>query len=211
NQAEREGLRELFSGAFRLFRNPTAHGVVGYSAPEGKAIIGLVDLMLKMLQRAEELPPPGLFPENVEVALVRVEEAIGPGAASRLRTFLGKCLKELGLKPATAKQWIPFKRYALYKLDQWEKPRSHPITVFYLRATDPEYRLQFSTYHYVRVVGFNADWLIKELTGLGFQLVGKNQEPRIDLRIHNDQSFFDTLFELVKRTADELEQTLRQD
>jgi uncharacterized protein (TIGR02391 family) len=41
NQAEREGLRELYSGAFRLFRNPTAHGVVGYSAAEGKAIISL--------------------------------------------------------------------------------------------------------------------------------------------------------------------------
>ena len=30
--SEREGLRELFSGAFKLFRNPAAHGVVGYSS-----------------------------------------------------------------------------------------------------------------------------------------------------------------------------------
>ena len=58
NNAERKGLRELYAGAFRLFRNPTAHSVVGYSAAEGRAILGLVDLLLRMLKRAEELPPP---------------------------------------------------------------------------------------------------------------------------------------------------------
>ena len=43
-QSEREGLRELYSGAFKLFRNPAAHGAVGYNASDGKAIIGLVNL-----------------------------------------------------------------------------------------------------------------------------------------------------------------------
>jgi uncharacterized protein (TIGR02391 family) len=212
NQSEREGLRELYSGAFRLFRNPTAHGVTGYSAAEGKAIIGLVDLMLKMLKRAEELPPPDLFPENVETALSKIEETIGPGATSRLRMFLGKCLKEIGLKPsASAKQWIAFRRYALYKPDHWDEPRSHSIAVFYLVATGPEYSLYFSTnYYYANVVGFNVDRLIEELTELGFRLRGKNQEPRVELRMHNDQIFFDELFNLVARTADELEETLQQ-
>ena len=73
NQSERDGLRELYSGAFRLFRNPTAHGVVGYSAAEGKAIIGLVDLLLRLVKRAEELPPQDLFPSNVEKAISLVE------------------------------------------------------------------------------------------------------------------------------------------
>ena len=73
----------VYAGAFRLFRNPTAHGVVGYSAAEGRAIIGLVDLLLKMLKRAGELPPADLFPENLETALARIEETTGPGAASR--------------------------------------------------------------------------------------------------------------------------------
>src|SRR5215207_1789848 len=58
NLSEREGLRELYSGAFKLFRNPTAHGVVGYDSVEGKSIIGLVNLLLKILARASELPPP---------------------------------------------------------------------------------------------------------------------------------------------------------
>lgn len=211
-QSEREGLRELYSGAFKLFRNPTAHGVVGYSAAEGKAIIGLVDLMLKMLKRAEELPPPDLFPDYLDAALVRIEEGIGPGATSRLRLFLGKCLTEVGLKPASAKQWLPFKKYALYKPENWEEPKPHAISVFHLWTVGTKCHLYFPTsYYYVNVVDFNLDRLLEEVTDLGFQLSGKNQEPQIDIRMHNDQDFFDALLELIKRIADELEQTLRQD
>ncbi len=65
-RSEREGLRELYSGAFKLFRNPTAHSTVGYDAADGKAIIGLVNLLLRILKRAEDLPSPELFPENLE-------------------------------------------------------------------------------------------------------------------------------------------------
>lgn len=211
-QPEREGLRELYSGAFKLFRNPTAHGVVGYEAVEGKAIIGLVNLMLKMLKRAEELPPPDLFPDNVERALSEVEEAIGPGAASRLRMFLGKCMK-VGLKPSTAaKQWIPFKRYGLVKFDRWDEPKPFSIPMFYLLAEVPGKGLHFSTNsYYSYVVGFDVDQLIEELRELGFRLTGKNREPRIDFRMCNDQAFFDALFDLVARTADELEETLQQE
>lgn len=213
SQAEREGLRELYSGAFKLFRNPTAHGVVDYSAAQGKAIIGLVDLMLKMLKRVEELPSPELFSDNVDTALSNIEKAIGPGATSRLRMFLGKCMKELGLRPSTsAKQWIPFRRYAFYKPENWIEPKPHAIAVFYIVSAGTEPSLSFPTsYYYRNVVGFNVDRLINELTDLGFLLVGKNQEPRIDLRISNDQRFFDTLFELVLRTGDELEETLQQE
>jgi uncharacterized protein (TIGR02391 family) len=205
-QSEREGLRELYSGAFKLFRNPTAHGVVGYDAVEGKAIIGLVNLMLKMLKR--ELPPP--FPENVERALSEVEEAIGPGAASRLRMFLGKCVK-LGLKPSTsAKQWIPFRRYGLVKFKNWDEPRPNPIPMFYLLSEVQG--LHFSTNsYYSYVIGFNVDQLSEELAELGFRLTGKNREPRIGFQMCNDQAFFDALFDLVARTADELEETLQQD
>lgn len=108
--SEREGLRELYSGSFKLFRNPTAHGVVGYSAPEGKDIIGLVDLMLKLLNRAEELSSSEFIPEYVETALSKLEETLGPGASGRLRFFLDRCVKEARLKPAKAKQWIPSRR-----------------------------------------------------------------------------------------------------
>jgi uncharacterized protein (TIGR02391 family) len=211
SQSEREGLRELYSGAFKLFRNPTAHGVVGYSVAEGKAIIGLVDLMLKMLKRAGELPPPDMFPENLEKVLAQIEEVIGPGATSRLRVFLGKIIRDTGLRPSTsAKQWIPFKRYCLYKAAQWDEPKPHRIAVFYLTAPGKDYGLHFPmTSYYEQVVGFNVDRLLEELTDLGFWLTGKNQEPFIDLKMHNDQAFFDGLFDLIVRTVDELEGTLQ--
>ncbi len=209
--AEREGLRELYSGAFKLFRNPTAHGVVGYSPAEGRAIIGLVDLMLKMLKRVEEVPPPGSLPSNVEDVLSQIEEVIGPGATGRLRIFLGKCV-QMGLTTTAATKWIPFRRYALYKPDRWDKPKPHPIAVFYLVATGAEYSIWFPTgYYYADVVGFNLDRLVEELTELGFQLAGKDREPRADLRIHNDQAFFDALLAILARVVEELDDTLRQD
>ena len=123
SEAEREGLRELYSGAFKLFRNPTDHAVAGYAAAEGKAVIGLVDLMLKILERVEALPSPDLFPYNVETTLAKAKEAIGPGAASQLRLFLGRCLREVGLQPSpSAKQCIPFERVALYQPDHGGEP-----------------------------------------------------------------------------------------
>jgi len=148
----------------------------------------------------------------VEASLNLLEKPLGPGATSRLRVFLGKCMREAGLKPATAKQWIPFRTHALYKRDQWDKPKPHVIAVFYLMVSEPEYKLVFSTgYYYSRVVDFNVDRLVEELTGLGFQLAGKDQEPRVDLRAHNDQAFFDALFDLVVRTVDELGRTLQKE
>lgn len=211
NQSEREGLRELYSGAFKLFRNPTAHGVVGYDAAEGKAIIGLVNLMLKILERAGKLPPPGLFPDNVEKALIEIEGTIGPGGASRLRVFLGECIRT-GIRSSTsAKQWIPFRRHGLVKYDRWDKPRPHPVTMFYLLAGEQEHGLHFPVRdYYANVVGFDVDRLVEELTGLGFRLAGKNLNPRIEFRLHNDQGFFDALLNLVTRTAGELEATLQQ-
>ena len=62
--AEREGLRELYSGAFKLFRNPSAHGVVGYDNAEGKSIVALVNLLLKLLDKVTGLPPPESAPQE---------------------------------------------------------------------------------------------------------------------------------------------------
>jgi uncharacterized protein (TIGR02391 family) len=208
--SEREGLRELYSGAFKLFRNPTAHSVVGYTPAEGKAIIGLVDLLLKMLKRAAELPPPGLFSENVQKAINDVEQGIGPSAASQFRAFLGKCLR-IGIKPSkTSKQWIPFKRYAFVKYEHWEEPRRYRIPMFYITAGGSSFELEFSvnTYYSI-IIGFDLEPLVEELTELGFRPYGKKRNLIIDLRMNNDQTFFDSLFDLVVRMSDELEETLR--
>jgi uncharacterized protein (TIGR02391 family) len=211
NDSERRGLRELYAGAFRLFRNPTAHSVVGYSAAEGKAILGLVDLLLRMLKRAEELPPPDLFPDNVEIVLEKTEETMGPGAASRLRTFLGKCVRT-GIKPSSKAKWsIPFRRYGLWKHHDWDEPKSHRIAMFYVEVGGKEPRFYFPvSYYYGNLINFDVERLVDELTEMGFRPSGKYQEPRVDLRLHNDQEFFDALFDLLVRTSEELDDTLQQ-
>lgn len=209
--SEREGLREIYSGAFKLFRNPTAHGVVEYSAAEGKAIIGFVDLLLRLLKRAEELPPPGLLPENLENAIIKIEESIGPGATSRLRNFLAKCVGELGLKPSVgAKQWIPLRKHAHYKDPKWEEYKPHNIGVFYLVTAGKRRDLHFPiTQYYSFVEGFNTEQIVERLIDLGFYPKGTRQEPTIDLKIHNDPEFFESLFDIVAWVADELQETLK--
>ena len=211
SQSEKEGLRELYSGAFKLFRNPTAHGVVEYSADEGKAIIGLVDLLLKLLRRAGALPSSQLFSENLENALATAETSIGPGATSRLRIFLGKCMGELGMASvANATQWIPFKRHALYKPASWDTAKAHHIAVFYLAVAGKRRDLLFPvTQYHTDIEGFNTDRLTEQLLDLGFYPRGTNQEPTIDLQTHNDRDFFDALFEIVSWVADEFQGTLR--
>jgi hypothetical protein len=209
--SEKEGLRELYSGAFKLFRNPTAHGVVEYSAAEGKAIIGLVDLLLRLLKRVEELPPPGLLPENVENALSKMEEAIGPGATRRLHGFLARCVSELGLRTTpSATQGFPFRRHALYRAPNWDAPKAHPVAVFYLVVSGRGRGLRFPVKRYhVHVEGFNTDRLCEELLDLGFFPRGSNQHPTVDLRTHNDRGFFDALFEIVSWVVDEFEESLK--
>lgn len=208
--SEREGVRDLFVGAFKLFRNPTAHGAVGYSPAEGRAILGLINLLLLMLKRVEDMPPVGSFPEHLEVALAKVEKAIGPAATGRLRTFLGRCVGELGIDVRSkGKQWIPFRHYALCKAKGWEKPRPHRISVFYLVVMDSGNSIRFPTdYYYPWVVGFNKERMEEELAELGFKPAGRNMIPYASLKTHNDQSFFDSLFECITEICGELEETL---
>lgn len=208
--SEQEGLRELYAGAFKLFRNPTAHGVVGYDAAEGKAIIGLVNLMLKLLKRVEELPPSGLLPDNVEAALSEVEETVGPGAASRLRMFLGKCVRA-GIQPTNDKGWIPFRSPALVKYDRWDRPKPHRIPVFHLYPGKSGRGIAFGVQRYhSKVVGFDVSSLTEQLLALEFQIAGTRKDLRVSLRFHNDQEFFDALFDLVAQTAEELAETLEE-
>lgn len=208
--SEREGLRDLYVGAFKLFRNPTAHGLVGYTPAEGKSIIGLVNLLLIYLERVEELPPPDSFPENVERAIITIEQKVGPGIASRVRLFMGKC-KKLGLepRPGTA-SWIPFRRYALMEMSQDNAPKPHKLTVFYVMAEEKKQGFWFPVnQYYSRVVDFDLEQLSDSLRALGFMPSGKNRDFQISFKEHNSQEFFDALFQLVEQTSGELEETLQ--
>jgi uncharacterized protein (TIGR02391 family) len=207
--SEREGLRELYSGAFKLFRNPTAHGIMGYDNTEGKAIISLVNLLLIILRKVEDVPSPNFLPKNAEAIIIELEKTISTGAASRLRTFISKCIK-LGLEPgASAKQMIPFKRHAFMKYDTWDKPRPYPFALFYLVSGVKDQTLQFPVHLYYRlVVGFDLEELQKDLQNLGFRPVGQQKNYAVDLRLHNDQTFFEKLSELILKTRIHVDSTL---
>lgn len=205
--AEREGLRELYSGAFKLFRNPAAHGNVKYSSSEGKSIIGLVNLLLTILSRAIESLPP--VPANVEAALSEAEKLLGTGTASRLRTFVSECIR-IGLKPqAKPKQWIPFRRYALIQYSHWPEPKPYFVTVFYLVQRE-EIGLLFPVNSYLaNVKGLSLSPIRQDLLGLGFTPTGKSQDYYLALHSSHNQVFFDQLIELVSKLNRELAITLQ--
>jgi hypothetical protein len=152
-----------------------------------------------------------LLPANVENILKLVEEKSGTGAASRLRVFLGKCVYA-GLRPKrTSKLSIPFRTKALVHRSYWTEPRRYWIAVFYFFRHRSQQGLSFPIHYYYRdVVGFDVNRLSEQLEVLGFHPFGKHQELRMDLNVHNDQAFFDGLFDLVVRTTDELTETLQR-
>jgi uncharacterized protein (TIGR02391 family) len=206
-EKRREGLRELYSGAFKLFRNPAAHGKVEYSSSEGKSIIGLVNLLLTILSRAIESLPP--VPANVEAALSEAEKLLGTGTASRLRTFVSECIR-IGLKPqAKPKQWIPFRRYALIQYSHWPEPKPYFVTVFYLVQRE-EIGLLFPVNSYLaNVKGLSLSPIRQDLLGLGFTPTGKIQDYYLALHSSHNQVFFDGLMELVSKLNRELAITLK--
>lgn len=210
NMSEREGLRELYSGAFKVFRNPSAHSAVGYSSSDGKEIVALVNLLLRILKRAEELPAPGFFSSNLENALLIAEKTIGASATSRLRVFLGNCMKA-GLQPSSSpKQWIPFQKHARFRAPGWTEYKPHKIAVFYLIPAGSTIAIHFPIeYYYSKVYEFNTDMLDDQLSGLGFYAVGKNGELQADLKTLNSESFFDNLCEVVYEVVANLEETMR--
>jgi len=208
---DRQGLRELYSGAFRLFRNPTAHGIVNYSPEEGKAIIGLVDLLLGMIKRAEETPAEGAFPENVEHVLSEFDSLLGAAASGRLRTFLGRCV-QVGIRPSTKPKYdIPFRRYAFIQRSWWDKPKQHIVALFYIahRKNQPCIHVPVSNL-LDGVVGLDIGQLTEMTIALGLTPQGKGQSPTVILKEHNGEAFFDGLWKLVTWMAEAFDASLEQ-
>ena len=208
-QQEREALRELYSGAFKLFRNPTAHGFIGYEADEGKAILYFVNLLLMFLERAAELPPPATFIEPVEAAIEMIDREINPNVASRLRVFLGKC-QNLGLKSGKAKNWLPFRSYALQARSQWPEPKPHRLTVFYLLFDEKNPGLWFPVNQYYKnVQELDMVSITLKLAQLGFVPSGSQRDYRLNLREKNSQTLFNDLYALIVEIEEKLAATLR--
>lgn len=201
---EREGLRELYAGAFKLFRNPTAHALVNYTAAEGKSIISLVNLLLIFLDRA----PVEIFPEYIEETLAMITAELGQDVAARLRLFLEKSQK-LGLISKAAVNWIPFRAYALQSRAEWPEPKPYKIAAFYLVADKKNPALWFPVnQYYARVVGLDTDPIMRQLRQLGFVPTGKTRDYRLNLRDKNDADFFEALSNLLKNIVNLFEETL---
>lgn len=213
SENEKEGLREIYSGAFKLFRNPTAHGIVGYDQIEGKSIIGFVNLLLKLLAKASDMAPHINFSEQLEKDLTEMEKVIGVTGISRLRRFLGKCISN-GIRPATTTQqwvWLPFRRHALMQYETWPKAKSHPLTIFYFVSQEQtQYFWVPVNQYYSKVVGLDIGSIKKSLKGLGFATSGKLQDFRADIKAHNNAAFFDQFLELIVDISGELETLLDQ-
>jgi uncharacterized protein (TIGR02391 family) len=152
--AEIEGIRDLFVGAFKAFRNRAAHTMAGYSLDEARAIIHLTNLLLLILEQARHIP-------------VRVPETIAqlldPAATGRLRVFLEK-LRDIGIERAEGVAWIPYKATLNYKQPAWDGHRPHRATVFYLLVRSNEPEIAFNSTSLSRVDGLNVEQLALPLT-----------------------------------------------
>jgi uncharacterized protein (TIGR02391 family) len=205
--AEQDGLRELYSGAFKLFRNPSAHGVVHYHSSEGKGIIALVNLLLTILSRAGSPPLP--LPENVKETLVEAQKLLDAGTASRLRTFVEKCMSDGLIPQSSGKQWIPFRRHALIQYSHWTEAKPYHLPVFYLiRAKDIGLWFPVNQY-YANVRGLDLSSVQQGLKDLGFTATGKNQDYYLALSPGQEQAFFDRLLKFLTALSGDLQATLK--
>lgn len=208
NLSEREGVRELFSGAFKLLRNPVVHGAVGYPAAEAKSILGLVNLLLILLARTSEMPVIDSFPANLEAAFSAAKSAHGAVIADRLRTFVTRCVA-LGLKPrANATQWTSLRRYASLQIDKPPRTKSSLVTVLYV-VNDRQTGLYFPVHQYwSAIVGVDLSSLAQSLQALGFSPEGKYQDYRLNLSPGLDQTYFSRLYDFVVHVSELFEATL---
>ncbi len=202
---EREGLRNLFSGAFMLYRNPTAHNFINYSSTQAKAILGLVNLLLMTLDRAKELPSIDTFPENWQRAIDRVEKMIGVEGAARLRIFLADC-KQLGFILGGAGEAIPYRSRAMLSAGEGNPPKHGEIRVFYLYASNnlKGANIRFSRKQYEMVFDFDVDWLFHQLDSMGFYPAGRGNY-KVNLKKRNDHEFFTELLQLVSQVKTKLD------
>jgi uncharacterized protein (TIGR02391 family) len=207
---DRKGVFYLFAGAFKLYRNPSAHRDVDYTAAEGKSILALVNLLLHLLDGFADKQLPENIPENLRVLLTEYRALTDANAASRLTIFLGQCLKG-GLQPrASTKQWVPFRRYALMKYPHWDKAKPHAITVFYLYKEPQEYGLWFPVNQfYSLVVNYNTQPIAQALRTLNFMPTGKTQDYSRSLQRNNTQGFYNSLREIVFDVIQAFENTLQ--
>jgi uncharacterized protein (TIGR02391 family) len=190
--SEVEGIRDLFVGAFRAYRNRAAHTVAGYSLDEARGIINLVNLLLLVLEQARQAPESAI--------LLEVSRRIGSGATVRLKGFL-ESLQGIGIGRGEGKLAIPYRVTLEYRAPSWDEPRAHPTTVFYLAVPGGDPVLSFRTGPdgLVNVVGLDVDQLESDLLHAGCVRVAAKSTPiRLFLNQQNSQDTLDRLYEILQ-------------
>lgn len=192
--AEVEGIRDLFVGAFKTFRNRAAHTVAGYTLDEARAIIHLVNLLLLVLERVRRAP--------TQRVPKRIAQALTPAVTERLQGFLGS-LQGIGIGQGEGKAWTPYRATLEFKAPSWEKSRPDHVTIFYLTLIRKKPVLAFSSKILSQVVELEIQQLEADLLQAGCTRVGVKDTPiRLFLSERNDQATFDRFYEILRGLMD---------
>lgn len=196
-RAEAEGIRDLFVGAFRAYRNRAAHTIAGYTLNEARGIIHLVNLLLLILAEVSEAPG--------DPILLNVMRHLDPAASERLLSFL-ESLEGIGFRRGEAKGSIPFQAVLEFQASGWDEPRPHLLTVFYLYMSggEPVFAFRTGSGGLVCVPGFNTTKIEARLLDAGcVQVSAKSTPIRLNLENRNEQSVFDQLIAILNDLLEE--------
>jgi uncharacterized protein (TIGR02391 family) len=196
--AEVEGIRDLFVGAFKAYRNRSAHTVAGFSLDEARGIIHLVDLLLLILNQVSQAP--------TERVPNKISQALGPAVTERLCLFLER-LKNVGIHSGRGTTWHPYQTKLMYQAPGWEEPRPHQFTVFYLSSVPGEPVLAFYMKALKHVPGLDIAQLEKDLLEAGCKRVAsKDRYIMLFLSERNNQATFDRIYEILKALSEKFSQ-----
>jgi uncharacterized protein (TIGR02391 family) len=195
--AEVQGIRDLFVGGFKAYRNRAAHTFAGYSLDEARAIIQLVNLLLLILVQVERAPQHPILQE--------ISKLLGGAVSQRLNGFL-KELESMGFRQGEGKTAIPFRVPLMYKAPSRQEPHLHLTTVFYILVVDGAPVLSFRTgpRGLKQVVGLNVVRLVSELLQAGCVRIDAKSTPiRLFLKEKNSKATFERLFQILTGLARE--------
>ncbi len=188
--AEVEGIRDLFVGAFRAYRNRAAHTVAGFNLGEARGIVHLVNLLLLVLGQVSQSP--------TERIPAKVAEALGPAVTERLCLFLER-LKVIGIKSGSGKSSIPYRANVKYQVPSWSEPRPNLVAIFYLSKSASNPMLQFHSAGFKCIVGLDTEQVEADLMQAGcVRTAAKGTPIRLFLFEHNDQATFDRIYEILR-------------
>jgi uncharacterized protein (TIGR02391 family) len=189
-RSEVDGIRNLFVGAFKAYRNRAAHTLADYTLDEARAIIHLVNLLLLVLQQVRAVPT---HPIRQDVA-----ELLEPGALRRLRSFLGS-LSDIGVRKGEGKTATPYRATMEYHRPSREAPSPYKVTIFYLMTIRGTPMLAFRSASLARVAGLDLDSLEQRLMEAGCVRVGVKTTPiRLYLDRHSDEKTFNRLYGILQ-------------